>query len=448
MARKHPISARNANEYGGGGTSSPPLLTYLNSEPIMTNRVWPRLSRWMTLCFAVGAVWFGAETAHAAALSGRAAIWSYMREDTVRRTQIVPLLSLTVYQIGHPALSLETTLRGFTDLHNGENTDNSIRIHRLLLRYKPERSPWELRCGQQWINEGVGRGNVAGLWGRYAFSRVTSLTAYAGWRLPTSVSLDETVPNEGFSAGFNARAKTHWTQLALSYFYVFRGSTVLFQGVGLDGIAKPTPDLSLRGRLHMNIEQSVVETAEFAAQWQARSNLLISAIARSHVPRVFEDSFFARFLEDAGTSSARASARWNFYRYIYGTGAGTAVFAENKVLYKVTAGVGIPQIEVGYTHWLSVADGDMDGFYGQAFYKLNQMFDFKAGFDYSRGSNSEVRPNTECQSAWLGGNWSPVRAFSLGVRGEHIRDRLYSDDWRVLLSIASSFSTLMRESER
>jgi hypothetical protein len=414
----------------------------------MTNRVWLRLSRRMIFHFAACAIFFGGSAAHAAALSGRAAIWGYVREDSVQHTQFVPMLSLTAYQIGHPALSLETTLRGFADLHNGESTDESIRIHRVLLRYKPELSPLEVRCGQQWISEGVGRGNVAGLWGRYAFNKETNLTAYAGWRLPTSVSLDESVPNEGFSAGFNARTKISRSQFGLSYFYVFKNSKVLFQGVGLDGITRPAPDLSVRARLHMNFEQSVVETAELAAQWQARSNLFISAVARNHVPRIFEDSFFAMFLEEAGTSSARASARWSFYRKVYATATGTTVFAEEKMLYKVSAGLGIPQLELGYTHWLSVSDGDMDGFYGQALYRLRETIDFKAGFDYSRGSNSEIRPNTESQSAWLGGTWSPVRAFSLGIRGEHLRDRLYSDDWRGLFSISSSFSTLKPEHGR
>jgi hypothetical protein len=411
----------------------------------MINCICPRLSKWTMVCFTAAAILFGAEAAYSAVLSGRAAIWSYVHEDSVQHVQFVPMLSLTSYQIGHPALSLETTLRGFTDLRDGESSDESIRIHRLLLRYKPKRGPWEARCGQQWISEGVGRGNVAGLWGRYAFSKETNLTAYAGWRLPSSVSLDETVPNEGISAGFNARTKIRRTQLGVSYFYVLKNSNVLFHGVGLDGITRPTHDLSVRARLHMNMEEGVIETAELAGQWQARSNLFISAVARNHVPRILEDSFFARFLEEAGTTSARASARWSFYRSVYATGTGTTVFTEEKMLYKVSGGVGIPHAELGYTHWLSASDGDMDGFYGQAFYRLGEVFDFKAGFDYSRGSNSEIRPNTESQSAWLGGTWSPVKALSIGIRGEHLRDRLYSDDWRGLFSLSYSFTTLKTE---
>lgn len=383
-----------------------------------------------------------AAAAQAAAISGRAAIWSYLRDDSVDHVQIVPLLSLTAHQIGSPALSLETSVRGFVDYRNGEANDEAIRLHRAVLVYKPAASKLQARLGQQWMSEGVARGNVLGLWGRYAFGPRLKLIAFGGSRLPNSISLDESIPNEGYSLGLNARTYFTRAQLGLSYFYVARGSDPLFQGVGLDATLKVNPTVRVRGRLHMNLEQSAIETAELAGQWQPTDQLMVSVLGRNAAPRVFEDSFFATFLDKASNSSLRGACRWTFEDDVYLSTAATTVLTEGDPLYKVRAGIGVPEIEVGYTHWLSADQGDMDGFYGQTVAELLRSFDVNAGFDYSRGSNSEVRPNTESQAIWAGCSWTPTRAVGLSARGEHLRDAAHSDDWRALLSISSNFTTL------
>jgi hypothetical protein len=217
---------------------------------------------------------------------------------------------------------------------------------------------------------------------------------------------------------------------------------VLYQAAGLDVSCRRFHDVTLRGRLHVNLEQSAIETAELAAQWQARDNLSVALLGRNAVPRVFEDSFFATFLDKTSTSSVRGSCKWNFDDDMYLSGSGTTVFSESDMLYKVRAGIGIPELEVGYTHWLAADKGDMDGFYGQLLFDATNTVDANAGFDYSRGSNSEVRPNTESQVIWIGCGWSPSHSFSISARGEQLRDVAHSEDLRALFSISSNFTTL------
>jgi hypothetical protein len=398
-----------------------------------------RLSRTLLLLLSLSGVVILTIPATATTVSGRAALWSYLRDDSVSHLQLVPLLSLNVRAIAHSAWSAETTLRGFTDFQNGQSTGEKLRIQRALLLYKPRTSPWQARIGEQWLTEGIGRGQLAGLSVIYQAQKRTDVTAYGGWRLPNAISLDQAVPNEGTAFGFNLRRKFRRHQLGVSYFHVLKDAVTLYQGAGLDGSLKPSTALSLRGRLHLNLEQSSVETAELTSFWQARRNLSISGSLRNSAPRIFEDSFLAVFLEEAATAAARAAAHWNFHRTLSLTGSATTVFTVDELLYKARIGLGIPQLEVGYTHWLSAGEGDMDGFYAQALLRTRQAFDFNAGFDYSRGSNSEIRPNTESQVEWLGLSWSPRRAFQCGARIEHLKDPAHSEDWRALLSVSSQF---------
>ncbi len=394
-------------------------------------RVWPGL---------VVALLAISSAAMATTISGRVAVWSYFRDDTVDHVQFVPLLSLNIRQIAQSNFSVETALRGFADFRNGSGESEAVRVHRALLIYAPHRGKWEVKAGQQWLSEGIGRGNVAGLWARYMPKSKWSLVAYGGSRLPQSISLDESIPNEGAAAGLNIKYKFGTRQLGLSYFYVAKSGDVLFQGAGLDYVCQPQRSLSMRARLHVNLEQSRIETGELAAVWDAQEHLRFSAILRNHAPRIFEDSFFATFLEDASTTSARVTAKWTSCSSVYVSGSGITVFAEDDVLYKTRIGIGVPEAEIGYTHWLSAGEGDMDGFYAQAVKSVTPCLTLMAGFDYSRGSNSEIRPNTESQSEWLGASFTPIRSFSAGLRGEHLKNSHRSEDWRVLVSLSSQFT--------
>ncbi len=114
------------------------------------------------------------------------------------------------------------------------------------------------------------------------------------------------------------------------------------------------------------------------------------------------------------------------------------------MLYKVRAGIGDQDFEIGYTHWLSADKGDMDGFYGEATYEEGQ-FDASCGFDYSRGSNSEIRPNTEDQVIFGGLEWSPARITSRSVHEvEHLKDPSHTEDWRALFSLMTTFRSKVR----
>ncbi|MCB9357901.1 MAG: hypothetical protein H6506_02190 [Calditrichaeota bacterium] len=375
----------------------------------------------------------------AASLSGRFGLWSYVRDDTVDHVQIVPLLSLNVHRFGGGAWSFESTFRGYADFMNGDdNGTSSLRVHRALLIWKPDNSRWQVRAGQQWLNEGVGRGNLAGLWASFKPCPAGELHVYGGSRTPASFKLDESTPDEGIAAGVNLQRRFGSRRINLSYYYVGKDGDVLYNGAGLDYSCTAITDVTMRARLHMNLEQSSVETGQLSVFWQTNDKVLVSVDARTQTPRVFEDSYFVKFLEDASNSAVRGGANWMFCEDRYATCMAYTVFTEEDLLYKVRAGLGDKYGELGYTHWLSAGEGDMDGFYGFGKYGFC-TFEANAGFDYSRGSNSEIRPNTESQVIYGGLDWSPERAVSLGARIEHLKDQFHSEDWRALFSLSTSF---------
>ena len=196
-------------------------------------------------------------------------------------------------------------------------------------------------------------------------------------------------------------------------------------------------------RLHMNLEQEAIETGQLSVYWQTNDKLLINADVRSQTPRIFEDSFFSIFLDEAKTNTARAGAEYEFYRHFFATGMGYLVFTEEDMLYKTRLGLGCKKIEVGYTHWLSAGKGDMDGFYGEIKHGCKAL-DGYAGFDYARGSNSEIRPNSEDQVIFAGLDWSPKSYFTIGARGEHLKDSERSEDFRALFSLMTTFKSGVR----
>lgn len=393
-------------------------------------RLWP-------VVVALTAWSFG--SAQAATLDGRFGLWTYLRDDSVDHVQVVPLLSLNVHRFGGGAWSFQSAFRGYADYQNGDaNGTSAFRLNRAVLIWKPQGKRYELRAGQQWLNEGIGRGNVAGLWASYKPCPFGDFRVYAGARTPSSFSLDETTPNEGIMAGVNLQRRFGERRFGLSYSYVAKDGEVLYSGAGFDYNCTSMPDVSVRARLHYNLMQSNVETGQISAYWEASDKLMLSLDARTQAPRVFEDSFFAQFLEESKTSSVRSGGQYEFYKQFHVSGMGYLVFTEEDMLYKARAGVGCRKIELGYTHWLSAGEGDMDGFYGQIRHEYKQ-FEGNAGFDYSRGSNSEIRPNTEAQVIYGGVEWSPQRMIALGARIEHLKNEHFEEDWRALFSLSTSF---------
>jgi hypothetical protein len=126
---------------------------------------------------------------------------------------------------------------------------------------------------------------------------------------------------------------------------------------------------------------------------------------------------------------------------------GATLFTDNPdPLYKVRLATGSDNVEVGFTHWLSVAEGEMDGFYGQVRGDINigerTIGDLFGGFDFARGSNADVslRPENESQTVYVGLSIKPVAAFSVSGTLEHIRDLDSAKEWRGLFSIGYRFA--------
>jgi hypothetical protein len=122
-----------------------------------------------------------------------------LRNDSTDHAYVVPTLSFTAGDLGMKALRLEGSLRGYTDVRGGKSEQRELRILRGVLVYAPEQNSCELRLGQQWLTEGVGRGNVAGLWLRYRFDKRTAVTIYGGSRIAESISLQETNRYQGYA---------------------------------------------------------------------------------------------------------------------------------------------------------------------------------------------------------------------------------------------------------
>ncbi len=388
----------------------------------------------------------------AATVSGSASVWGYWRDDSVSHVNVVPTLSLTFREWAGDAWRFETSLRGYSDFRHGESSDEQVRVLRGVLIYAPAQSRWDVRVGQQWLTEGVGRGNVAGAWTRWRANANTSLTVYGGARLGSSLSLNEQNPNNGVAAGIHARTRLSIVKLGASYYYLGKSGTTLFHGVGFEASARPVPKLLTRGRLDMNLGQGSIEIAQLLADWTARKNVQVTGEFRIHTPRVYDDSYFTKFLAEAGTVYLRAGARWQFSGEYYLKGSGVTLFSEAPdPLYKVRAAIGDKNTEVGYTHWLSYSGGEMDGFYGQLRGDITvdkrSVGELFGGFDFARGSNGDVslRPKTESQSVYLGLGLNVLSQLKVTATAEQIRDIDSEMDWRGLFSIGYRFAQTRTE---
>jgi hypothetical protein len=376
---------------------------------------------------------------------GSASVWTYLRNDSSDHALVVPTFSFTAADPRMKALRFEGSLRGYTDVRGGKSEERSLRILRGVLVYAPEEKLYELRLGQQWLTEGVGRGNVAGAWLRYRFDKRTSLTIYGGSRIAESISLQETNRYQGYTLGLNARAYLQPFNVGASYYYLGKSGDLLYHAAGLDANGRLSRSLAVRGRFEMNVEQADVERAQVLADWRARRNVQVTGEFRSQAPRVFEDSYFTIFLSEASTTFGRANVRWEFRKPFYARAGGTMLFSEHPdPLYKVQLALGHRFAEIGYTHWLSVATGVMDGVFVQGNYRFRDRYDVFAGYDWARGSNadSDLRPITESHAAYFGGSADICRTLSVTARAEQVRDVERKSDWRGLLGVTARFSNL------
>jgi len=388
----------------------------------------------------------------AATLSGSASVWAYARDDTADHVQVVPTLSLTLREFAGDAWRFETSLRGYTDFRNGESHDEQMRVLRGVLVFTPTQAPWEFRVGQQWLTEGVVRGNVAGGWTKWRANKKTSITAYGGWRLANSLSLSEKNVDNGYVTGVHARTSVGIAKLGGSYYFLGKSGHMLFYAAGLEASAKPLATIMTRARLDMNLGQSSIERAQVLADWNPNKNLLLTGEFRIHQPRIYEGSYFERFLEEATTTYLRGGAAYMIGDDWYAKVNGVTLFTENPdPLYKVRAAVGMNEMEVGYTKWLTVSGGEMNGWYGQLRGDVNigqkRVGELFGGFDFARGSNADVnlRSENESQSVYLGVMIEPVKDFNFSATAEQVRDLDSKKEWRGLFSIGYRFGEYRRE---
>jgi hypothetical protein len=375
-------------------------------------------------------------------INGSASVWAYMNDDSIEHVHVVPVLSFTLKDPANPTWRFETSLRGYSDVRHHTSYDRELKVLRGVLIYTPQNSKWELRLGQQWLQEGVGRGNVAGVWARYKVDAHTSAAVYGGARLANTLDLEHKNDNEGIAAGFQARTRLEPLNCSASYFYVAKHGDLLYHAAGLEANGRFGYGLAGRARFEMNLGQTSVERAQILGEWQARSNVLVSAEFRSQQPRVYEDSFFTIFLSEASTEYVRASARWNFYKFFYVRGTGSTLMSENPdPLYKVQGALGCRHIEAGYTHWVSVAKGEMDGIFAQGNWAYRDFLRAYAGYDFSKGSNADTQPDGESHAAYLGATVTPCSPIDFTARVEQVSDLRYKNDWRGLLGLTLRYDS-------
>jgi hypothetical protein len=350
--------------------------------------------------------------------------------------------SFTLTDLGCKDLSFQTSLRGYADIRNGSSSAEQLRVLRGVFVYAPRQSNWELRGGQQWLTEGVGRGNLAGLWAKYKMTTKTSITAYGGAKLANSLYLN--VPNEeqGYAGGLHAKTQLRWGRLGASCYYLAKRGDLLYHAAGADYLSPVWHDLTLRGRLDLNLSQSTLEQAQLMAAWQASEQIQVTGELRRQTPRIYEDSFFTLFLSEAATDFVRGAVRWNFYESVYCKGGATALFSEGDSERKLHLAFGIPMVEAGYSKWLTVAKGELDGLYIKAHYQVTDKAEVFGGYDFARGSNSDLKEKTDSQVAYLGCDAAICKTLSFTARGEQIQDIERKSDYRGLFSITARFSTL------
>ena len=390
--------------------------------------------------------------AQAADLSGSASVWAYARDDTADHVQVVPTLSLKLREFAGDAWRIETSLRGFADFRNGESHDEQLRVLRGVLVFAPTQSPWEFRVGQQWLTEGVGRGNVAGGWAKWRANKKSSVTAYGGWRIANSLSLNEKNEDNGYVAGVHARTSAGIAKFGGSYYFLGKSGHMLFHAAGLEADVKPVASVLARGRFDVNLGQGSVERAQLLADWNPNKDLLLTGEFRIHQPRIYEGSYFERFLEEATTTYLRGGAAYMIGDAWYAKVNGVTLFTENPdPLYKVRGAVGMNELEVGYTRWMTVSGGEMDGWYaqlrGDVDINKKHVGELFGGFDFARGSNADVnlRSESESQSMYLGVLIEPVKSFNFSATAEQVRDLDSRKEWRGLFSIGYRFGEYRRE---
>ena len=99
-----------------------------------------------------------------------------------------------------------------------------------------------MRLGQQWLNEGVGRDHVAGLWARYRSTSAPPFTAFGGERVAREISLQERYHEQGEAFGVNLRTHLTPVNVGLSWYYLQNDGKVLYHAAGIDANGRFSQD--------------------------------------------------------------------------------------------------------------------------------------------------------------------------------------------------------------
>lgn len=338
--------------------------------------------------------------------------------------------------------------------------DGDVRVYNLYADARLLRNAMTARLGRQFLYRGTINGTFDGLSLRYRPADGWDVQALAGFAAPYSRELDfSTVDDDaslwderGALGLFVSKQLGTSVKANASYFSRTRGGDVAWSLAGAAVSAELMPGLFAQSELEYNLETEAVDPLRAAwwkdalqrlrvRGWYETGAWILSAEASTQRPRIFEDSWFARF-DFEGYQQLRAGASYDLgparvgYEFV-----GTA-FAEDETSGEHIATVGMDRGRLsgllGFVYQAGYG-GERVSPYVNARFDVMDGVELRGNFTYLEYQRRSIALDEESTAWSVGVLVRPMQRWWVQLDLQQSANTFYDQDTRVLARAGVTF---------
>jgi len=340
-------------------------------------------------------------------------------------------MQLKVSPAGNPDVYLSTYFR----VAKVKDVDWDEQFYNLYLNWKIAKKRLQFRLGRQFLYDGVINGTMDGLLVTVQPTQKLNLKAFAGLETPFNRDF-QTVNSDSnaiggyasyrFSRGFNAN---------VSYFRRERNDQTVWQiiGAALHGVYKD--NLYYQAQIDHNLESGEIQGMRYRLNYYYQ-NWSFSGEFNNQKPRIFEDSFF-RIFEQEAFNQIRGGVTYRINQYQVGLQYLLTSYEKDET-HQLIANLGNRWGLVGLVFQDGYA-GDNIGIYGDVRYPVIPQLTVKLYSSYYNFQRHLVEID-ENATAFSGGfDFRPVKFLSIQAEVQESINSFYDNDLRGLFRLLYFF---------
>ncbi len=304
-------------------------------------------------------------------------------------------------------------------------------LYNLYLNWKTAQKKLQFRLGRQFIYEGVINGTMDGLLVAIEPTQKLKVKVFAGLEAPFNRDFQTVNSDSNAIGGYLSYRFSQSFNANLSYLRRERNDQIVWQVIGaaLHGVYKKA--LYYQAQIDHNLESDEIQGMRYRLNYYYQ-NWSFSGEFNTQKPRIFEDSFF-RIFEQEAFNQVRSGVTYQVNQYQLGLQYLLTSYEEDQT-HQLIANVGNRWGLIGVLFQDGYA-GDNIGIYGDVRYPIIPELTIKLYSSYYNFQRHLVEID-ENATAFSGGfDFRPVKFLSLQAEVQESINSFYDNDLRGLFRL-------------